>query len=222
MADDIWHPARGPIHRPTNATPKMLSTCSAKDQSGNGRLCLIITPIILLLSQSFVAIAACHKNTNRTIKVHRSGHSSTNEMKDMPAHAWARVIMRRSALAMPISHHSICLEKVERYHLDVLVTISNLEIQSKFIIMFIHGEKVEIVSTVDIETEYGERIRQIWPPYQDEKMMKPLESSWIHMYEAPKKFSADPKLYVPSFRRFVEGHNMKLCPRPTRSFYKNG
>ena len=96
----------------------------------------------------------------------------------------------------------------------------NEEVQADFTVIYIHGEKYNVLNTVDLGTNYGERI--IAKDRKADTMMALFEKVWIYNHGAPKRFSADPEFTKGFFVKFSNSHGISCRPRPARSSNKNG
>lgn len=86
--------------------------------------------------------------------------------------------------------------------------------------VYIMGEKVEVLNIVDTGTRYGEGVMA--SGRSAEQMTSMAEISWLSRHGAPKEFSADPEFCKPFLMRFLLSNNVTLNPRPSRSSSMNG
>lgn len=112
------------------------------------------------------------------------------------------------------------MQKVKRSHFDMPMPNSTRRFKHTLCHYVIWGGTIFLLTLVILGTGYRDRkIAQTCP---GEMMMKLLESTWIHVHGASRRFSADQDFYVFFFSRSLKGHNIQLCLLPNHSPRQDG
>lgn len=217
--------------RPCDNEERLFFTYISKDEGDNPRIRLEITTHYGSTMMSMTASIGNRKGLNMVKKIHRFTHATADEMIDILKDAGRLTPDVKLNCERVYASCGICAKtgrpfirrKVSLTHVNEAF---NEELQADYVVVYIGGdkydggEKFEVLNIIDVGTGYGER--SIAPSRNAESMKKSLEEVWFCRHGAPKRFSADPEFCKPTLQRFLKGHEITLCDRPSRSSHKNG
>lgn len=158
-------------------------------------------------------------------KIHTFTHGTSKEMISLLRDAGLEVPEYKRACQKVFESCGICASsgrpadkaKVSLTHVNKSF---NNEIQADFVTVYIRDENFEVLSIVDVGTQYGER--SITSFRDGCIIMEMVGTQWVYQHGAPKSFSAYPEFCKDFFKRFLDSHNIHSMERPSRSSSKNG
>lgn len=174
--------------------------------------------------ESMMANISSRHELNLSKRVHRFGHASAKDMKDIMASRGMDAERVSTVCETVYEACAICTatgrqankKKVSTTHVNKAF---NEEVQVDFVYVRIHGERFEALNIVDLGTRYGERSITIARTTDN---IRAFETQWFYIHGATRRISADHEFCLPVLHKYLKAHGIELRARPSRSSSKCG